>query len=270
MEDEQKEKYISTSPEPLSIKGTKTILEQMQKCVCKIYNGEKGAGTGFFTKIPYKLNLLPTLITAYHVINEKDKNKHIIIALNDDKEKKLLKIDNERKMYTNEKLDVTIIEIKEKDEINNYLELDDEIKNSIKADNENLLKNIYSNKSIYSINYPNGKNVVVSYAQSPQFNEINKNILQHKCSTLKGSSGAPILLIESQKVIGIHLSAGIQNLNIGSLIIYSIIEFQQIENNIFNNNFTSFQFTLRASPCGLGFKADNVTCSVLRRAVLLT
>ena len=96
--------------------------------------------------------------------------------------------------------------------------------------------NIYSNKSIYSINYPNGKNVVVSYAQSPKFNEIYNNILQHKCSTLSGSSGAPILLIESQKVIGIHLSAGIQNLNIGSLIIYSIIEFQQIENNIFNND----------------------------------
>ena len=145
MEDEQKEKYISTSPEPLSIEGTKTILKQMKKCVCKIYNGEKGAGTGFFIKIPYKSNLLPTLITAYHVINEKDKNKHIIIALNDDKEKKLLKIDDERKMYTNEKLDVTIIEIKEIDEISNYLELDDDTKNSIKLENEkisNLLNNI--------------------------------------------------------------------------------------------------------------------------------
>ena len=220
MENYQNEKYIPTSPEPLSIEATKNILEQMQKCVCKIYNGEKGAGTGFFTKIPYKSDLLSVLITARHVINENDINKDITITLNDDKDKKLLKINNERRMYTSKILDVTIIEIKEKDEINNYLELDDEIKNNIKADNENLLKNIYSNKSIYSISYPNGKKVVVSYAQSPQFNEINnKNSLQHKCSTLKGSSGAPILLIENQKVIGIHLSAGLQNLNIGSFII---------------------------------------------------
>ena len=236
MEDEQKEKYISTSPEPLSIEGTKTILKQMKKCVCKIYNGEKGAGTGFFIKIPYKSNLLPTLITAYHVINEKDKNKHIMIALNDDKEKKLLKIDNKRKMYTNEKLDVTIIEIKEIDDISNYLELDDDTKNNIKLENEeisNLLNNIYSIKSIYSISYPKGKNVSVSYAQSPQLLEKKLN---HKCSTLDGSSGAPILLIENQKVIGIHLSASKKNFNIGILIIYSIIEFQQIENNNSNNS----------------------------------
>jgi hypothetical protein len=131
METVQKEQYISTSPEPLSIEGTKKILEQMQNCVCKIYNGEKGTGTGFFTKIPYKSILLPVLITARHVINVNDINKDITITLNDDKEKKLFKIDNERKMYSNEKLDVSIIEIKEKDEINNYLELDDEIKNSI-------------------------------------------------------------------------------------------------------------------------------------------
>ena len=235
MKNGQEEKYIPTSPEPLSIEATKNILEQMQKCVCKIYNGEKGAGTGFFIKIPYKSILLPVLITARHVINENDINKDISITLNDDKNTKLLKIDNERKMYASEKLDVTIIEIKEKDEINNYLELDDEIKNSIKLVNENHLKNIYSNKSIYSINYPNGKKVVVSYAKSPKFLEKN---LQHKCSTLKGSSGAPILLIENQKIIGIHLSAStaIQDLNIGILIIYSIIEFQQIENNKLNNN----------------------------------
>ena len=239
MENMQKEQYISTSPEPLSIEETKKILEQMQSCVCKIYNGEKRTGTGFFIKIPYKSNLLSVLITAYHIINENDKNKNITIALNDDQDIKFFIIDNERKIYTNKKLDVTIIEIKEKDEIKNYLELDDNIKNNIKLDNEvfsNVLKNIYSNKSIYCINYPNGKKVAVSYGQSPQFYEKN---IEHKCITQNGSSGAPILLIENQKVIGIHLSSSFLNVNIGSLIIYSIIEFQQIENNIFNNNTTA-------------------------------
>ena len=50
MEDELKEKYLSTSPEPLSIEGTKEILFQMQKCVCKIYNGEKGQELDFSLK----------------------------------------------------------------------------------------------------------------------------------------------------------------------------------------------------------------------------
>ena len=43
------------------------ILNQMNNCVCRIYN--KGEGTGFFTKIPFKSKLLPVLITNNHIIN---------------------------------------------------------------------------------------------------------------------------------------------------------------------------------------------------------
>lgn len=43
-----KEKYIITSPIPVSIEGTQKILNQMKKCVCKIHNG--ATGTGFFCK----------------------------------------------------------------------------------------------------------------------------------------------------------------------------------------------------------------------------
>ena len=57
MEDNNKEKYINTSPSPVSLKGTKKILDQMNNCVCRIYNNQ--IGTGFFTKIPYKSKLLP-------------------------------------------------------------------------------------------------------------------------------------------------------------------------------------------------------------------
>ena len=59
MEDSKKEKEIVTSPEPVSFEGTKNILDQMNNCVCRIYNN--GEGTGFFTKIPYKSKLLPVL-----------------------------------------------------------------------------------------------------------------------------------------------------------------------------------------------------------------
>ena len=52
MEDSKKEKDIVTSPEPVSFEGTENILDQMNNCVCRIYN--KGNGIGFFKRIPYK------------------------------------------------------------------------------------------------------------------------------------------------------------------------------------------------------------------------
>ena len=86
----------------------------MNKCVCKIYN--KGEGTGFFTKIPFNSKLLTVLITNNHVLgqNEIKKNSIITLSLNYDKKTKKIKIDDDRKTYTNKKLDITIIEIKEK------------------------------------------------------------------------------------------------------------------------------------------------------------
>ena len=137
--------------------------------------------------------------------------------------------------YTNEKLDITIIEIKEnKDKLNNkYIELDDNIINYFKSNENkkcNYLNNIYCNESIYSINYPEDKDIVVSYGQPPKINESDIN---HKCCTKPGSSGSPILLINNQKLIGIHYgSCDHYEFNKGTLIIYSIIEFQKIKNNL--------------------------------------
>ena len=57
---------------PISIKGTKKILRQMQNSICKIYINTGEIETGFFCKIPYKNKLLPVLITNNHVIYEED------------------------------------------------------------------------------------------------------------------------------------------------------------------------------------------------------
>ena len=138
----------------------------MNNCVCRIYinNCE---GTGFFTKIPYKSQLLPVLLTNNHVIGQDDilYNNYFSIYLNNDKKTKRIQLNNNRLMYTNEKLDITIIEIKDNDKLNNkYLELDDEIMNYLKSNREdefNYICDIYSNNSIYLINYPDFKNVVV-------------------------------------------------------------------------------------------------------------
>ena len=134
MEVIKKEKYIKSSPESVTLKGTEEIVDQMKNSVCKIYNN--GNGTGFFTKIPYESKLLPVLITNSHVIKKEDilNNKIISLCLNNGKITKKMKLDRNRLIYTNTQLDVTIIEIIEKkDNFNNkYLELDDLIINYFK------------------------------------------------------------------------------------------------------------------------------------------
>ena len=60
-------------------------------------------------------------------------NNYFSIYLDNDKKTKRIQLDNNRLMYTNEKFDITIIEIKDNGKLNNkYLELDDEIMNNHK------------------------------------------------------------------------------------------------------------------------------------------
>ena len=65
-----KEKYIIKSPEPVSLEKSEVIIDQMKKCVCRIYYNNN-MGTGFFIKIPYKSKLLPILMTNNHIIDLK-------------------------------------------------------------------------------------------------------------------------------------------------------------------------------------------------------
>ena len=125
--------------------STEKILDQMKNCVCKIKIGNVSA-TGFFCKVPIiNMNFL---MTNYHVINEDytKKSKEIQILLNDEKEAKRIDLTKERKKYFSKEYDIAAIEIKEKDKIKEYLELNDDIL----KDNENIY---YEKKSIYILHY---------------------------------------------------------------------------------------------------------------------
>ena len=210
---------------------TEKIIEQMKSNnICKI----NGKGTGFFVKIPYKSKLLPVLITANSVVNQNDiqNNKIILLYFNNDKKIKRIQLDNNRLIYSNEKLNITIIEIKENQDNlnNNYFELDDSIINYLELTKRQglfYLNNIYNNNSIYLLNYPNNKDIFVSYGKILY---INNTDLIHNCNTLDGSLEAPILLTNNGKLIGIHFSSSRQY-NKGKLLIYSIIEFSNIKND---------------------------------------
>ena len=217
----KKEKLIENQPIPVSLKGIKDILYQMENCICKIYLKDGNKGTGFFCQIPYLNNLLPVLITNNHILNENDIENGKIIKLSINKDVKEIKIDNSRKKYTNSdiNIDITILEINpNKDRIYKYLDLDKNIKNKENIELE------YKNKSIYVLHYPGGK-LKVSYGI---LNDIldNKKI-NHYCNTEEGSSGSPILSLETFKVIGIHWgcfhnSSQKNKLNYGTFIKYAI------------------------------------------------
>ena len=235
---EQKEIIINESIKPISLPKQKEITRQMEKCVCKIYkNGNNGSG--FFAQIPYKDSQIKVLITNNHVLEESDiqEGKNITFSINNDI--KNITIGKERKKYTSEKYDTTIIEIKGSDEledITEYLEIDDinlkYIKESNKPPLNETLNYLYKQCSLYTLNYLGGKEIFVSYGF---FIKITGSNIYHKCSTDFGSSGSPILSLENNKLIGVHYGSSKNNLNNfnfnkGTLIAFPIIEFQDIKN----------------------------------------
>ena len=210
------EALIEDQPSPVDIEGTRKILEQMESCICRIYTNNI-KGTGFFCKIPFpdNNNLLPFLITNNHVLNENDIEIGKIINLtmyNKEKHEnveKRIKIDGSRKKFSllskDEGIDITFIEIKpNKDNINEFLEFD-----------EKILEIECKRKSIYILHNPKEK-ILVSYGL---INRIDDNEIIHYCNTEEGSSGSPIISLDTFKVIGVHYgSSSKHKFNYGTFI----------------------------------------------------
>ena len=131
---DNKESILNNYPNIISCECSKKIISQMERNICKVNIG-KTQGTGFFCKIPFptKEKMLPVFITNNHLINEALLNQANLKIKLDIKEEENLKelVLNNRLKYTDEDYDITIIEIKQEDNINNYLELDDIIINDL-------------------------------------------------------------------------------------------------------------------------------------------
>ena len=126
---------------------------------------------------------------------------------------KKFKIEN----FSNKTYDISIIEIfPNKDNLNNFLELDNNIWKNEKKDKQD----------IYLLQYPNGNESSVSHGK---IKDIQEYEIEHTCSTEFGSSGGPIILLDSFKVIGVHKGSGKnkEDNNYGTLLMYPIIEFKK-------------------------------------------
>ena len=230
-----KEQRIEGSLDSLPRWKSKKIDEQLEKAICriKIYVKEIEKlkfGTGFLCKIPNpdEFVLLPVLITNNHIIDEKKykENREIEITFDDEKRTKKINTDLQRKFYTSEIYDITIIEILPNiDDLHYFLE--------ISLENINFFEN--KNLCIYLLHYPRIKESQVSYG-------ILKNIsnefeIEHECCTEEGSSGAPILLKDTLKIIGIHKGYPKNNktINLGILLKYPLLEFNNSHEKEINN-----------------------------------
>ena len=137
----------------------------IKNCICKIITKIK-TGTGFFVNIPEKN--IKVLITNNHVINEEyfeKENKIVLFIL---EEKKEINLEINRYRLTDEKLDYTIIEILEEDNINNYLEISKEIYNK--------------NDQVYTFEYPSGGKLKYSHGK---IIEIKDNNIIYDIGTLQ-------------------------------------------------------------------------------------
>ena len=225
MSDEE-ESRLADFPKQISFQCNNKIIDQMEKCTCKIKYGNE-QGTGFFTKIPISKQdeFVPVLVLCNHTHKEKLEEKDVISVIIQS-EKDIKKIDiNGRKYYTSKKYDVTIIELKDKDNISqsHYIELDDRVIEDIKEENEDDNNNgKYVDETIYITQYPDGE-LSVSFGIVKARCEDKKYDFKHLCCTSHGSSGSPILLLNN-KVIGIH-KKGNRAYNLGTFLNYPIIEF---------------------------------------------
>ena len=159
--------------------------------VCKIRVNE-WVGSGFFIK----LKEINYLMTNEHVITRKaiDNKNNILIYYNCEKENLIINLNKCQRHiqeFRNINLDITIVEILPKDRVDDYLFLEPEI-------NEPLY---LRNKKIYIPQFPGGKKL--SHSEGT-IDSINGYEFSYTASTMKGSSGSPILLKNSIKVIGIH------------------------------------------------------------------
>ena len=213
----------------VSYEKTKYIIQQMENILCNVKVKDCSC-TGFFCRIPFPdiNNMLPVLITANQVIREELLNQNdakIYITFKNDQNFIELNLNNRMK-YTNREYDIAIIEIKDSDKINNYLDLDDYIIDDILKEDNNI-NNIYKEKKqeLYTVQYVYDK-LSVSYGALSRISQNINYEFYHKCSTDSGSSGAPVFNLYNNKVIGIHKQGDLKfKENIGTFLSYPIKEF---------------------------------------------
>jgi len=192
---------------PISESSSKTLFNSIVRINLTLNEDNLFNGTGFFIKLRLKEKIGKFLITCNHIINESIVFEKKVIKLyygKINKEKKLeIKLDiNERYIKCfDEPLDVTLVEIIEKDNIREekFLMPDFSYKNGF---------DFYKNKNnyYYLAGYPqnNLNENERSISSGKIINILDNSEFEHSLDTGPGNSGSPICLASSLLVVGIH------------------------------------------------------------------
>lgn len=224
-EDYIEEKFLGISENKIPKNDKKTLMKLIKTHICKIDLKNEDHGTGFFCHIKDGSNTIKVLITNYHVLGPNDIRPGQTIYFstnNEDKEFKIV-IGNNRNSYTSEKYDITILEIKKEDEIdeNSFFDLDDQIFHVNSSIN-------FKNCQVYLLHYPKGLFFDISCGLIKSISEEEDDrTIYHICDTSEGSSGSPIINKNNFNVIGIHKGGtkGGRKYNLGTLLKEPIEQF---------------------------------------------
>ena len=206
-------------------------VEKASKCCCYItYKNSDNKTTktsGFFMKLENsKLKSGSSnnhsehfLLTNYRDISRKliEEKNEINIEMKSGK-KFSLKLNNSKRLikFYEEKLDTTIIEMKESDDFFNDIDY-------FEYENKNLTNfNNYESENIFLIQYPNEEKPYISIGKITKIKEEKIYEFKHNAGVKNNSRGAPIIRSKDCKLIGIHKRYdGLNNIGvfIGQLIL---------------------------------------------------
>ena len=196
-------KSIDTHNKPMS-KSEIDALYSYESSMCKIkYKNEKGEnriGTGFFCEINNKdIPFKKVLFTNNHILDDNTKENNIELSKDIEieylNENKKLKMDKNRRKYTNKDLDYICIEIFDEDEIKQFFKIDESY-----FDNRNQI----NNKEIIILQYHNGGELKHSLGKILY---IENNEIYYNTVTCYDSSGSPLISrYNNNLILGIHRS----------------------------------------------------------------
>ena len=209
---------VSSDPMPNEIQE-QISKKKIKECVGKL-ELKNSLATCFFIKLPIFNNnhKMKVLLTNNHVINDDylKNSKTLTVEINE--KKKTIDLFIKRFIYTNDDLfDFTIIEIKECDFIDQFLEVDEGIFSQTYVNNDIYIPQFPQKNQYDSLNYKGLDSTKYKGKLSSSWGKIIKNdekYLYHNCNSYEGSSGSPLILIENHKVIGLHKGkGGVKNSN---------------------------------------------------------
>ena len=180
------------------------------KSICKIIKPNKDAGSGFLINLSSKKKPFYCLMTNEHVISENmiKEKETITFYYDNESERRTIKLENrtikEFKKEINQELgdpyslDATVVQILPEDNIGKEYFL---LPNYDYIYNYNAL----NSKEITIVQYPMKTHNSLCYSKGT-ISVVNAYEFTHLATTDFGSSGSPIFLKGTKKVIGIHSS----------------------------------------------------------------